>query len=40
LSFIPEAPAPAFGYHRLEVRVGGVNGAVVRARPGYWSVAQ
>jgi VWFA-related protein len=40
LSFIPEGPAPAFGYHHLEVRVGGVSGAIVRARPGYWSVAQ
>ncbi len=35
LSFVPEESKNK-GYHRLIVEVRGHNGAVIRARPGYW----
>jgi VWFA-related protein len=35
LSFVPEESKNK-GYHRLNVEVRGHNGAVIRARPGYW----
>ena len=38
LGFSPE-PAAAAGYHKIEVRVPRLPGAIVRFRPGYWLAA-